>query len=282
MNPSIRLLTKFTRPERYCHFAFAKGLLATGWVERDNYFLGIKRISFSANSTEDEIILDLGQNTVSFLSLKVPPSFNSLQVQEFSLMTILCDHMVLLSSSQGLYLYRIPELVPTPQNRACPIHRATPIATYDEYLSETSGEHIWNSLCSHHVGRQSTLAFSDDYKCSLVILPPSGQNSKNFAKHSFDTFISHGPSRAVWLRECTDNAGNTVLGGSAHSTKPDNYFGYARLKRSKAPDPLHAPRIPLGMQIEEIEDMSWDEESGRISIVCLIDGSRNLLLVDLV
>jgi hypothetical protein len=197
-------------------------------------------------------------------------------------MTILCDHMVLLSSSQGLYLYRIPELVPTLQNRTCSIIRATPIATYDKNLSETPGGCIWNSLCGHHVGRQSTLAFSDDYKCRLVILPPSGQNSNNFVKHNFDTFISHGPSRAVWLGECPDNAGNTVLGGSVHSTKPDNYFGYARLERSKAPDPLRATRIPLGIQIEEIEDMSWDEESGRISIVCLLDGSRNLLLVDLV
>jgi hypothetical protein len=197
-------------------------------------------------------------------------------------MTILCDHMVLLSSSQGLYLYRIPELVPTPHNRACSTICATPIATYNKNLPGTSGERIWNSLCSHHVGRQSTLAFSDDYKCRLVILPPSGQNSNNFAKHNFDTFISHGPSRAVWLRECPDNSGNTVLGGSVHSTKPDNYFGYARLERSRAPDPLRASRIPLEMQIEEIEDMSWDEESGRISIVCLIDGSRSLLLVDLV
>jgi len=67
-----------------------------------------------------------------------------------------------------------------------------------------------------------------------------------------------------------------------HSTKPDDYIGYARLGRSKAPDPLGASRIPLNMQIEEIEDMSWDEVSGRISLVCVLDASRSLLLVDLV
>jgi len=72
-------------------FLYLLDRLATSWVEGDYYFLGIKRISFSTNSTEDEVILDLGQNTVSFLLLKVTPSSNSHQVQEFSLMTILCS-----------------------------------------------------------------------------------------------------------------------------------------------------------------------------------------------
>lgn len=197
-------------------------------------------------------------------------------------MTILCPHMILLSSLQGFYLYSIPELIPTPENGACSILPASPLATYDENVSETSSGRIWNSLCSHHVGRQSTLAFAEDYKCRLVVLPPPGQSSHNFVSHNFDTFITNGPSRTVWLGECRDNSGNIVLGGSVHSTKPDDYFGYARLGRSKAPDPLGASRIPLNMQIEEIEDMSWDEVSGRISLVCVLDASRSLLLVDLV
>jgi len=262
--PSIRLLTKFTRPERYCHFAFAEGLLATGWVEGDKYFLGIKKVPLSTDDPEQEVILDLGHYT------------------DFSLMTILCPHMILLSAPESLYLYAIPELSQTLENGVSPIRSATPLAEHHEGLHDPSGKSIQDALCTHHEGRRSTLTFSADYKCCLVVLPSPGQNSDTLVEHTVGAYISHGPSRTIWLENCCDDTGNVVLGGSTHCTKPDNYSGYARLGRSGAPDTSRTWHVPLGIQLGDVEDLSWDELSGKVSIVSSLDGERSLVLVDLV
>jgi hypothetical protein len=196
-------------------------------------------------------------------------------------MTILCPHMILLSASQRLYLYSIPELEPIPAGGVSSIVPAMPLAEYDETILEPCNRSIWSALCNHHSGRLSTLTFSLHGQCCLTVLPLVGRDSDTFVHHSLDTYISRGSSRAIWVEENRPRVENLLLRGSTHHTKPDNYSGYLRLGRSRAPDPSRIWVVSVG-ELGLVEDLSWDEQSGRICVVFLLANRRHLLLADLI
>jgi len=62
-------------------------------------------------------------------------------------------------------------------------------------------------------------------------------------------------------------------------------FHYVRLERIKAPDPSRPVLVSLPGQDGRVEDLSWDEESGRICVIFSPFGdrsTRNMLMVDLI
>src|ERR1700691_4525850 len=64
-----------------------------------------------------------------------------------------------------------------------------------------------------------------------------------FIGHVHPAYITHGPSRTIWLEETPCNpTGNIFLRGFAHSTKPDNYSGYVRLEHHAHLACYHWPR----------------------------------------
>src|SRR5882757_1836031 len=99
-------------------------------------------------------------------------------------MTILCPHMILLSAPQSLSLYAIPDFTPVAENAVSSAVPATLLAKYNEGVLDFSGRFLRESLCSHHEGRLSTLTFSTNYKCRLVVLPPRGRSSDPFVEHT--------------------------------------------------------------------------------------------------
>jgi len=108
-----------------------------------------------------------------------------------------------------------------------------------------------------------------------------GTDSDTFVHHSLDTYISRGSSRAIWVAGKPPRVENLLLRGSTHHTKPDNYSGYLRLGRSRAPDPSRIWVVSVG-ELGLVEDLSWDEQSGRICVVFLLANRRHLLLADLI
>jgi hypothetical protein len=89
-------------------------------------------------------------------------------------------------------------------------------------------------------------------------------------------------SRAIWCAIPSDE-----LHMCTHLTKPDAHPGYMRLGRSNAPDPSHIVSIVLPDNVNNpgtwIDNLSWDEESGRI---CLLVSSieavpKTLVIIDL-
>jgi hypothetical protein len=65
---TMHLLTTITR-RYYCFDFHATGdFLATGLGDQGNYLIAIKRIPFAANTTENELIFNLGPDLVRYYS----------------------------------------------------------------------------------------------------------------------------------------------------------------------------------------------------------------------
>ena len=202
-------------------------------------------------------------------------------------MTILCPHLILVSAPSCIYLYKIPELSTMPENGVLNIVPATPLAKYEEWTVDYHHNFIWDTLCSHHSGRMSTLFFSESGSCLLAVLPSIGQSHSDAVTHMVGTHAAFGPTRAIWLKESLQPIERIKLESCVHFTKPDTHAGYLRLGRTRAPDPSRSCYIPIGGQFGHVQDISWDEESGKICIVCLpLAGDEHsgkiMLLVDLV
>lgn len=96
-----------------------------------------------------------------------------------------------------------------------------------------------------------------------------------------------GPSRMLWAE---NRGGDSVieLYGCAHTTKDNEHPGYMRLGRVGPPDPSHKVSISLAGETGIIQDLSWDEGSGRICAVVSpsdnddLQETRSLLMIDLV
>lgn len=91
-------------------------------------------------------------------------------------------------------------------------------------------------------------------------------------------------SRAISVApSADDDLAMIELQISTHFTKPDRHPGYMRLGRSKAPDPSHIVSIDIPTNyVPEIENLSWDEESGRICLLLSkVPRSKYLMIVDL-
>jgi len=269
LHPSVRLLTEFVRPQAPCYYDIADGLLATGWVIGNKYFLGVRKVPVSANDVVEEVIMDLGSNL------------------DFTHITILCPHLILVSAPSCIHLYYIPELSAMPENSVPNIVPAIPLAKYVEWIDDF--HFIWNTLCKHHSGRMSPQFFSDTGPCFLVVFPSMGQSHSDTVTHLAGTHAAFGPTRVVWLKETFQPVGRIKLESCVHFTKLDTHPGYMRLGRTKAPDPSRICHIAIYGQFGPVQNISWDEESGKICIVCLplpgeenINGHKVLLLVDLV
>lgn len=188
--------------------------------------------------------------------------------------------MIIVSTPLRLLLYPILELSPVREGYKPLAVPVTPLATYAENVSGGSNS-IWNTLCSHHSGRLSTMTYSQDGGCALVVLPPTGQSESDAVVHCPVNFpIARCATRSIWRRG--DGAESTKLNSCVHFTNPGNQYGYMRLGRSRPPDPSHVSCISLNDTDGVIEDISWDEESGRICLV-RFDGPDNrcLSIIDL-
>lgn len=202
------------------------------------------------------------------------------QTDPRTLTSIICAHMLLVSTPSDLYLYQAPKLVPISPDIESHALVASPLAIYGPQRPN-DGRMIWDTV--HHDGRIATYTYSSDEE-SLLILPPPGGNEDDIVRYVLDGPCSMGNSRAVGCRLWVDQE-PMELQCFTHFTRPDNHFGYARLGLSKAPEPSHYTSISLVGQNGRVEDLTWDEESGRI---CLIFSpwhdrtTREMLMIDMI
>ena len=88
--------------------------------------------------------------------------------------------MIIVSTPLRLLLYPILELSPVREGYKPLAVPVTPLATYAENVSGGSNS-IWNTLCSHHSGRLSTMTYSQTgrwWLCALSIsaFQPASRN----------------------------------------------------------------------------------------------------------
>ena len=177
---------------------------------------------------------------------------------------VVCSHLVAISRKNQYFLFSIPELEPIHTGQSS---RTIP-ATQLSVRGPEDQSDIWNTLCCHPNGRiaMPTMTLdSDDF--SLVVWPPAGQMEDTFVWHPAVWQFDMNPSRAIWVKHY-DFSDAIDLYICTHFTRSDEDAGYMRLRRSKAPHPSRvlSVQIPLVGHNGYIKDLSWDEESGRISI----------------
>jgi hypothetical protein len=195
--------------------------------------------------------------------------------------------MIVVSLGRRMLLYSIPELSPVREGFVSQAITVTPLVVPES--SETKEQQLlWNSFCSHHTGnRLPTAGSSDDGGFYLVVLPPAGQQEDTtITVHHGIAVGNFGPSRAIWSKQLpwTDRI---ELQSCTYFTRPDDCVGYMRLGRSKSPDPSRLISIPIGEEIGDVFDLSWDEQSGLIFLLVIYwDGDevekRQILTVDLI
>jgi len=187
--------------------------------------------------------------------------------------------MILVSTLLGLHLYRIPDVASNDASRS---EVMPPLAVYMQGKPD-NGKAIWNAMCSHSDGRISTYTF-DEEEDALLVLPNPGQSSADFVRYVIHGPCSMGNSRAVACKDFIDMQ-PMELQILTHFTRMDSHNGYVRLGHTKAPDPTQSVPIALLGQDGRAEDLSWDEESGRICVIFSPFGDRAIrymLIVDLI
>jgi hypothetical protein len=204
-----------------------------------------------------------------------------MRFQPTSSTTVLCPHMILLSTLSGLYLYQTPEFMPLGSSIKSCSNLSTPIAIHEFTKPKQEGKLIWNALCPHLDGRFWCYIFSEVEE-ALLISPLPGSDD-DFVRHVFDGPCSTDSSRAIGCRDTVESHHIELLCFSA-GTYHDTSTGYLRLGRTQAPDPSRSVSIPLLGYHGHVEDLSWDEESGRI---CAIYNPAeaylsSLLLIDMI
>jgi hypothetical protein len=172
-------------------------------------------------------------------------------------------------------------MAPVTGDRVSPVAQSAPLAVYGQDQRAS----IWNYICDHHDGgRVATATNTALPEYALVIWPPKGQPEESFIRHTGQAF-DIGLFRALWSKVCRIPV-NIELHACTYLTKPDNFAGYMRLGRLRAPDPSHTASIPILEQSGSMRHLSWDEESGRIVILRSSFqeplGRLYLLVVDLV
>ncbi|KIM86421.1 hypothetical protein PILCRDRAFT_4916 [Piloderma croceum F 1598] len=262
---SIRLLTIVTTPHYSPDYHATGDILAIIIKEGNNYLINIRKIPFSADMMEEEAFLNLGHT--------FPTSFT----------TVLCPHMILVSTLSSLDLYQTPEFMPLGSSIKSCSNLSTPIAIHD-FTKPNQGKLIWNALCPHLDGRFWCYIFSEVEE-ALLISPLPGSDD-DFVRHVFDGPCSTDSSRAIGCRDTVEFQHIELLCFSA-STYHDASTGYMRLGRTQAPDPSRSVSIQLLGYYGHVEDLSWDEESGRIcAIYNPVDeyygSSSSLLMIDMI
>jgi hypothetical protein len=180
--------------------------------------------------------------------------------------------MILVSAGLYLCLHRIPELRPVCDGSTDGPVVSMPLATHFSGASVNDNP-IWNMLCPHFDGRLATYTFSEED--ALLILPPPGESQDKCVRYVVDGPCSMGYSRAIGCMNFIDQQ-PMELECFTHYTRSDRHVGYRRLGRTEAPHPLQTVTIPLLGQDGRVEDLSWDEESGRISVIFSPLGDRGV------
>lgn len=167
--------------------------------------------------------------------------------------------MILVSVGSYLSLHRIPELQPV-----CDDDTSEPVVSVPLATHLPGNDLIWNMLCPHFDGRLATYTFTEED--ALFILPPPGESEDECVRYVVHGPCSMGYSRAIG---CMDffHQEPMQLQCFTHYTRSDRNAGYGRLGRTEAPHPLHIVTIPLLGQNGRAEDISWDEESGRLIFI---------------
>jgi hypothetical protein len=165
---------------------------------------------------------------------------------------------------------------------------ATPIASHI-FGKPNDGRLIWNALCPHLDGRMWTYTFSEtenaEIEEALLISPLPGQFDKHdFIRHIFDGPCAMGSTRAIGYKYAVE-----LRPIELHCFSPGTYHimsaGYVRLGRIQASNPECSVSIPLPGYEGHIEDLAWDEESGRICAIYRPADDptrRDLLMIDMI
>lgn len=203
-----------------------------------------------------------------------------MQAGYLSSISILCSHLLLVSTSTGIHIYKIPPLQRMPANG----HRSDPISISPLAMG-APGKRLRDALCAHHDGYLSAYAFTDG-EDSLCILPPPGDPDpeSNTVWYKLSGSCARNASRAILCQDYVDLAPITFE-CLTHFTRPGDCAGYARLGREGAPDPRVGVSICLPGYEGRTQDLSWDEESGCICVLYNpVDDpeSRRLLYIDLI
>jgi hypothetical protein len=190
--------------------------------------------------------------------------------------SILCSHMILVSASFGMFLFEIPQLKPASEGGFSNPVSVAPLVANGQDVS------IRNALCRHHDGCVSAYAFAEHQE-ALVILPPLENLSQKAVRYTLQGSCYRNASRAIM---CHDHLGlgPITVQCFTHFTRSDGHVGYLRLGRTKALDPSRPVTISLAGHNGHMEDVSWDEESGRVCIIYTpldVHHDRVMLLVDL-
>lgn len=174
--------------------------------------------------------------------------------------------MILVSHGSNLSLYRIPELIPAYDDRAHDPVVCTPLATHTQETS-VNNTLIWDMLCPYYDGRLPiyTSLTSEDDQC-LLILPSPGESQDKIVR-----YVVNGPcfmrnSHTIGIRDFVVQQ-PMELQCFNHFARSNTHFGYIRLGRTQAPHPTHTTWITLLGHDGRVEDLSWDEQSGRISVL---------------
>jgi hypothetical protein len=177
---------------------------------------------------------------------------------------MLCSHMILVSTRSTLSLYEIPEFTAVCHDIQFLSNLSTPLASH--VLGKPNhGRLIWDTLCPHHDRRIWTYTFSPVEE-ALLILPLPGQSEDDLIHHVFDGPCYMGSSCAIACKE-TVKKQPVELQCFAPCTRHERHTGYVRVGRTRAPNPSRPVSIVLPGYDGLVEELSWDEESGQISIV---------------
>lgn len=192
---------------------------------------------------------------------------------------------LLITSTHGLDLYKIPEFGPPRGYFTTDWPIALPAAS--SIKGRLSHERsISDELSLVYDGRVATFIYAD-HEEGLSILPSPCKPNEQPILRTFDGPCSMGSSRSIGYHGQTEMQ-PLELRCLAHLTRRDDHPGYVRLERTVAPDPSQSVIIDLKNETGIIEDLSWDEGSGKLCMIYTPDVSegntspRWLLVVNLI
>lgn len=198
--------------------------------------------------------------------------------------------MIVVSVHHKLLLYSLPSLHPATQLEGTHSQVIKPVAVYAESESANQSE-IWNTYCSHHEGIRVATAGERNTGYELLILPRHDEKRDAIVRHP--TSISKfGTSHVIWespFGSLPSLDCYKTLHTCSQFIQANNHVGYIRLGLSNAPDPSRINSISFDWESGDIDDMVWDQDSGRIIILSngeeseSVDGAESeLIIVDLV
>lgn len=246
----------------------------------------------SDDDIEEEVIMEICAQLVrlSEYALTITPALSAIfhKNDGYPAFKFLCTHLAVLSTSQQILLFSIPQLKPVTPGQPAYRLRAYPLARYGMGVHDD----IWNRLCCHPQCRIASPAAIDPNELDpnghredmqLIVWPPEGQSDDTFVRHRLWQYDMN-PSRVAWVKNYTYK-GQIVIKIGAHYIKPDDEPGYMRLGRSGAPDPSHVTSVILPGLSGSIRDLSWCEQSGCIVLLVqedtLDDKRGRIVMVDL-